>query len=122
MLNILLIFIGGGIGAVLRFLLTLQAIKHFSSPHYGTLIINIVGSLFLGYVLALTLSKPEIVTPNVKMFLAVGIAGGFTTFSTFSFEVLMLFKQGQFIQAMLYVLLSPLLALIATYWGYSAGK
>lgn len=122
MLGTLLIFIGGGIGSVLRYSISLLAIRHLTYPHYGTLLINIIGSLFLGFVIATTIHKPDLVHPNLKLFLAVGIAGGFTTFSTFSVEMLMLFKQGQFIQALLYMIFSPILGLLAAYLGFLTVK
>ncbi|OGH98166.1 MAG: hypothetical protein A2104_05970 [Candidatus Melainabacteria bacterium GWF2_32_7] len=118
MYNYIMVFIGGGIGAVLRFIITVLSNKFLGAEYpYGTFIINITGSLFLGFVLALAADRVENINPNLIIFLTIGIAGGFTTFSTFSYESLVLIKKGEILSSMSYLFLSPILGLISAYFG-----
>ncbi|MDD3012093.1 MAG: fluoride efflux transporter CrcB [Candidatus Gastranaerophilales bacterium] len=118
MTGYILIFLGGGIGASLRYLLTVLSYKHFDVNYpIGTFIVNIIGCLFIGFVMALIMSKTHILNDNLKLFLTVGLAGGFTTFSTFSYESLTLLKNGQVLTGMIYMVLSPLACLGAVYLG-----
>lgn len=116
MQNIVYIFLGGGIGASLRYLITVAAYRFLGSAFpYGTLFINIVGSVFLGFVVGIALHKSDVVNTQMKLFLTVGIAGGFTTFSTFSYESLELLRNGQFGLGFAYLLGSPILGLLGVY-------
>jgi len=118
MLGYILIFLGGGLGASLRYLLTVLSYKHFDVNYpVGTFIVNIIGCLFIGFVMALILSKTHIINNNLKLFLTVGLAGGFTTFSTFSYESLTLLKNGHILTSILYMVLSPLACLGAVFAG-----
>lgn len=112
--NILLVGLGGGIGAILRYAASLL-IKTGSFP-LATLIINITGSLVLGMVMAYTMNEP---TPSAtRLFLATGICGGFTTFSAFAYENLSLLQSGKYETAFLYILLSVALSLLTTWIGF----
>jgi CrcB protein len=118
MLGYVFIFIGGGLGASLRYLLTALTHKHFDINYpLGTFIVNILGCLFIGFVLAAALSKTHVMNDHLKLFLTVGLAGGFTTFSTFSYETLTLIKNGQILASLSYIVLSPLACLGAVYLG-----
>ena len=87
--SFLLVGLGGSIGAMLRYLVaTIWRTDNFP---YNTLVINIVGSLLIGIVFALS-EKTDLINDNMKLFLATGICGGFTTFSTFSAENFQLLK------------------------------
>ena len=85
MKQILLVFIGGGIGSVLRFFIG----KYLNSPvtgiPYGTFAANVIGSLLIGIILGLA-AKNEALSSNQTLFLATGFCGGFTTFSAFAYE------------------------------------
>lgn len=120
MSTVLAIAAGGAVGAVARYLLSIQ-IGHLLGLGfpYGTMIINILGSMFLGALiegLALFWS----VGNDFRAFLVVGVLGGFTTFSTFSLDVIVMFNRGDILPASLYVLASVGLALVAFMGGMAA--
>lgn len=122
-MSYIMVFIGGGIGAVLRYIVTFLSNKFLGAEYpYGTFIINIIGSLFLGFILVIAANKTETINPNLVVFLTIGIAGGFTTFSTFSYESLVLIKKGQILSSMGYLFLSPVLGLSAVYFGTYLAK
>ena len=101
---------GGALGAVARYATGLL-LKTTSGFPWATLSVNIFGSLLMGVVIG-WLSRQS--TPNeaLRLFLAVGILGGFTTFSTFSLETLQLLEQGEWRTAFLYLLLSLLTCVV----------
>jgi CrcB protein len=113
--NFLLVGLGGGLGSMLRYSGNLL-INGKSFP-YHTLIINIVGSFFIGMILALSL-KNENFANNWKLFLATGICGGFTTFSAFSLENVTLLQNGKYGLAALYILSSIILGIAAAFIGF----
>jgi CrcB protein len=118
MFSYFVIFLGGGIGALMRYIITFFSDKHLGAQYpYGTFMINIVGCLFLGFILAIAANKTGNLNSNLILFLTIGIAGGFTTFSSFSYESLALIRNGQVVDSMSYLLLSPILGLIAVYLG-----
>ena len=117
MSTVLAIAAGGAFGAVARYLLTIQ-IGHLMGLGfpYGTLIINILGSAILGAMIeGLALSWS--IGNDLRAFLVVGILGSFTTFSTFSLDVMVMFNRGDYGPASLYMLASIGLALV----GFMAG-
>lgn len=118
---ILLIGLGSFIGGVSRYLLSqiIQA-KFLSAYPYGTLAVNIIGCFAIGIVFGL--SERSGLTQEWKMFLATGLLGGFTTFSAFSNETVIILRDGQAGYAMIYVLSSVLLGLTATFIGIMAIK
>lgn len=112
MLNCLAVGIGGFIGAVLRYLISLIPIKNPISFPVNTLIINITGALTIGLIV-FAAAKNKNLDSRLILFLKVGICGGFTTFSTFSLETAQLLKNGSITAAILYVLLSVILGITA---------
>ena len=100
-------------GAVYRFLST-------DFP-YGNLIVNILGCFLIG-VLMVSVQDRFIVTPALRVFLAVGILGGFTTFSSFSYETISLIRDGEMFRASINVMASVTGCLVATYLGNLFGK
>lgn len=123
MLNYIMVFIGGGIGAIMRFAFTLLSIRLWGTSYpWGTFIVNITGCLFLGFVLAFAANKVDQINPHLVLFLTVGIAGGFTTFSTFSYETLVLIQKGQIVESLSYIILSPALGLLSAYLGVYLAK
>lgn len=122
MYNYTLVFIGGGIGAVLRYWLSGVVPRYLGSSFpYGILTVNIVGCFFIGFLMAL-LNERFLMDPSLRIFLTIGILGGFTTFSTFSYETFAMIHESEFLKAGLYVVLSVLLSLSATYVGSILGK
>ncbi|HDR88997.1 MAG TPA: fluoride efflux transporter CrcB [Bacteroidetes bacterium] len=119
---ILLIGAGGFIGSVSRYLVTrwIQTGLQVFFP-VGTLAVNVIGSFLIGLVFGLSAGE-TLVTPEWRLFLTVGILGGFTTFSSFSYDSLMLLRDGQVAAFLLYAFLSILLALVAVYLGYVLTK
>ena len=116
--QILLVGLGGGIGSILRFTVSLFSTKYldFKFP-IATLSVNVIGSLLIGIILAY-LHKSNAVSSDLKFLLAIGFCGGFTTFSTFAWENLQLFNNQQYYLAMFYTLLSLLLCFIVVAVGY----
>jgi len=122
MLNYIVISIGAAIGGVFRYGLASFIQKKVESFFpYGTLIVNITGSFILGFVMYY-LDEKEFLSPQMRLFLTVGLCGGFTTFSTFSYETLNLIKNSQFLLAAFNVLGSVFLCLIAIYLAYVLSK
>ena len=113
--NFLWVGLGGGLGAMLR--LFFSSLGKTGAFPYQTLFINITGSLFIGLIFALSL-KNELLPENLKLFLATGICGGFTTFSAFSMENLQLLRTGNYLTAMLYILVSVSLCILAAAAGF----
>lgn len=109
----LYIFIGGGLGSLLRYALTFIPFFNLSTTHpLPTLAANVLASLFLGYLSYLTLNAVEL--PNsVKLGLTVGLCGGLSTFSTFTAESFELIQAGQLLEFFLYALGSIVLCLAA---------
>jgi CrcB protein len=112
-----LIFTGGGCGALLRYFLTLliDQLAGKSFP-YGTLMVNIIGALLIGVLSELILQKYKL-GPNWSGLVLIGLLGAFTTFSTFSLEILGLLQNRQFILAGGYVLASVVICLGAAWVG-----
>ena len=97
----LVIGLGGGAGAVTRYLVSRQMGLWLGSYlPFGTLTVNALGSWMLGFIFVYLLDRPEI-SPLVRMGLAVGFFGAFTTFSTFSYESVMLLQEGGFLRALI---------------------
>jgi fluoride exporter len=118
MKQLLIVGCGGFIGSIARFLVQrLNLSWHFLSIPMGTLSVNVLGSLLIGFIIGIS-GKSEIISPGLRLFLMVGICGGFTTFSSFTAENLMLMQNGQFASVLLYTGLSIFLGFLAVYFGY----
>lgn len=115
--HVLFIFIGGGLGSLARYYLNRAlAGGYFETLPVGTLSVNILASLLLGLFLGLV-DVRSITNESVKLLVAVGFCGGFSTFSTFSAETLVLLKSGHGTMAFLNVVVSVLCCLGATFTG-----
>lgn len=118
MQQILWVGLGGFLGSILRYLISrLNTSSITLGIPIGTLSANILGSLLIGILIGI-FSKETLPHPNIKLFLVTGFCGGFTTFSTFSHESLVLFQNGQHLNAFIYVIGSVVSALSAVWLGY----
>lgn len=110
-MQLLYIGIFGGLGCMARFLASDWTYQLFGrSLPYGTLLVNLVGSFLLGFLMTFGL-RSTIVGPELRVGLSVGFMGGFTTFSTFSYETIKLLEEGSFWQAGANILLNIVLCL-----------
>ena len=117
MKSILAIFLGGGIGSVCRYLLGMSITRHLSTAFpAGTFIVNITGCFLIGLLYGIA-NRHAWLTVEWRLFLITGICGGYTTFSTFSYESISLIRQGNYAYFFLYVVLSVVLGLLATVGG-----
>jgi len=120
--QLLLIGTGGFIGSVARFLVSrLNTRVDWLSIPIGTLTVNVLGSLLIGFLIGIS-EKSPVLTVEWRMFLMVGLCGGFTTFSSFTGENLVLMKNGQILPLLLYSGLSIFLGFVAVYLGYISTK
>lgn len=115
--SILLVGFGGFIGSVARFLVSKYFQENMASVFpWSTFTVNIVGSLLIGIIYGFS-EKGDVLSPEIRLFLAVGICGGFTTFSTFSNDAFLLIRQQEWFRFALYSSLSFFLGLLAIYAG-----
>jgi len=121
MKELVLVFVGGGIGSIVRFLLG-KGVNLLHSHHFpfGTLAVNVVACFVLGYVIGLA-DHRHVLSPAARLFWAVGFCGGFSTFSTFSAETLSLIQNGFHFSTLLYIVSSLVLCLTATFGGIYFG-
>jgi fluoride exporter len=117
-----LIFIGGGLGSVVRYLLHrwVTPLHQLNFP-LGTLVVNIVACFVLGLIIGMADHK-QYLSADMRLFWAVGFCGGFSTFSTFSSETLALFQQPAVTAGAVYIVSSVALCLGATILGIAIGK
>ena len=119
---LLSIFLGGGVGALLSFLISEQTDRLFlSSFPFGTIVVNVLGAFLMGLVVSYFADKVNI-SQNIKMFLTIGFLGGFTTFSTFNSDFYQLFSNGDILASLLYLFATFTLTVIAFYLGLSLFK
>lgn len=117
------IFIGSGLGGIMRFALGKWINGLHNHPYpFGTFIVNIIACFLLGFAIGLTDYK-QFFSPTTRLFLTVGFCGGFSTFSSFSSEVLTLAQQGHTTSLVVYIFSSVLLCVTATFSGlWIAGR
>ena len=122
MIQTLAIAGGGAIGALLRFWMSTGVYNLLGRTFpYGTLAVNVLGSLLMGFLYVMLIDKLAL-GPAWRAALLVGLLGAFTTFSTFSIETLNLVEEGELIKAMLNILVSVVLCLFAAWIGVLAGR
>ncbi len=122
MKSLLFIALGGSLGALARYFIALA----FSREHavvfpWGILLVNCLGCLLIGLVYAFILYQ-SLVDKNLSLFLVTGFCGGFTTFSTFSYDLFSMLSAGRFTDGAIYLTLSVLGGLACVFLGLLAGK
>lgn len=118
----LYIAVGGAIGSVTRYFLGM-AIQQRAVTTFplGTLMVNITGSFLLGFLLRATFSTTTL-SPEQRAFLTTGFCGGYTTFSTFSFETAAMMEDGSYARAITYIGLSVVVSLVAVFAGFALAQ
>ncbi|MCH2194653.1 fluoride efflux transporter CrcB [Kordia sp.] len=116
MKSLLLVFLGGGFGSTLRFLLGKYINSSATGIPYGTFAANILGSLLIGIILGLA-SKNQAISEQYTLLLATGFCGGFTTFSTFAYENHVFLKSGDFMTFAMYTIASFVIGFAAVFLG-----
>ncbi|MCB0398450.1 MAG: fluoride efflux transporter CrcB [Winogradskyella sp.] len=116
MKQLILVFIGGGFGSVLRFIIGKWLNSTETGIPYGTFAANILGSLLIGIILGVA-AKNDSLTQNQTLLLATGFCGGFTTFSTFAYENHVFLKSGDFMNFAIYTIASFIVGFLAVFLG-----
>ncbi len=117
----LLIFIGGGFGSTLRYVIGIQLNSSDSGFPWGTMFSNVCGSLLIGIILGFA-AKNNTLSANQTLLLVTGFCGGFTTFSTFTYENHLFLKSGDFTNFAFYTIGSFILAFLAVFAGLFIAK
>ena len=116
-IKIIYIAIGGSLGSILRFAFSNFCKLYFPFFPIGTLLINVLGSFFIGLLISF-LNNKEVSELLIRYFLIIGLLGSFTTFSAFSIETLDMYKHNGLSLSLLYVMLSIILSIFAAYIGF----
>lgn len=115
--SFLLVGIGGFVGSVCRYFLAVFVARQLSTSFpFGTLSVNIIGCFLIGMIFALS-ERSATVSPEVRILLTTGFCGGFTTFSTFSYESIRLMQDGELLYVAANVVLSVVVGFASTYLG-----
>ena len=119
MQSVLIVFAGGGLGAVARHLINLSVSRVIGSDFpWGVMLINISGSVIMGMAAAYFAFKADATwSQPLRLFMTTGILGGYTTFSAFSLDVALLWERGEPLHALVYVLGSVILSVLGLFAG-----
>lgn len=117
MKHLLLIFLGGGAGSALRYLISGYLNSSEAQLFYGTFLVNITGCLLLGFLVGLSL-KENFLSHEMMLLLGVGFCGGFTTFSTFGMEMLTLLREENYAMFFRYTAGSLIVGLLTAALGF----
>ncbi|GMU94136.1 MAG: putative fluoride ion transporter CrcB [Candidatus Hydrogenedentota bacterium] len=123
MLNVLLVGAGGFVGSVGRYLLSgwvQNSVRQAWLP-YGTLAVNVVGCLLIGWISGLAENR-EVFRPETRVLLLIGVLGGFTTFSTFGYETFHLARDGEWVKAAGNVTAQVVLGFLAVWAGHALSR
>lgn len=120
LINASLVGAGGFVGAIFRYGLSgfVQRSAAFGAFPYGTLVVNMLGCLLIGITVGFIESR-QLVNPELRSFILVGVLGGFTTYSTFGLETFALLRDADFLRATANVAIHVVLGLALVWIGYS---
>lgn len=121
MKQVLLVFIGGGVGSALRYVIGTLSKTSASEFPWGTFSVNVLGSLIIGILMGITLKNSSL-SENQTLLLITGLCGGFTTFSAFAYENQVFLKEGDFTSFFIYTFGSIGLGLAAVFLGLFISK
>jgi fluoride exporter len=122
MREVMVVFLGGGLGAALRYGLSGSVYRLIPPTFpYGTLLVNVLGCLGIGFLMTF-FEERFVVQPLLRVFLTIGVLGGFTTFSTFTFETIALLREGSVVSGVMNMTFSLVGCLLATVFGSALGK
>ena len=121
MLAILLVFLGGGLGSVIRHFLGVLAVRRFGEVALGTLAVNVTGSFLMGFAVGYLMSR-GLLNTHLRPFFLVGFLGGYTTFSAFSLDAVNLWERGDVTASIVYILTSVLVSLLALLLGFFVSR
>ena len=123
MFKIFLVGAGGFIGSILRYVTSGFVLKLFGKQYfpYGTLVVNVLGCLLFGYLIGISENR-QLFSPETRVLIFVGFLGGFTTFSTFGYEVFSFARDGQVLSLLINIILHLVLGFGAVWLGYSLSK
>ncbi len=117
MIKILLVFLGGGLGSIFRYLIGLALNKNDFLTPYGTFLVNVLGSLLIGLLAGYNLRNLNL-SHEYQALLIAGFLGGFTTFSSFAFENLVMIQNGRYLLFATYFATTLITGLFAVAFGY----
>ena len=123
MIKILMVGMGGFAGSICRYIISGLSQRLFNDPFfpYGTIIVNVIGCLLIGLLGGLSETR-QIFTPEIRALIFIGFLGGFTTFSTFGYEIFTLTRDGQFVSALTNLMLHLILGFGSVWLGFSMSK
>jgi CrcB protein len=123
MIKLLMVGMGGFAGSICRYMISDISHRLFNDPFfpYGTLTVNVVGCLLIGLLGGLSESR-QLFTPEIRALVLIGFLGGFTTFSTFGYEIFTFARDGQFVSALTNLLLHLILGFGSVWLGFSISK
>ena len=120
LLNLIYVGVGGFLGSIGRYLLAGAVYRIFPNLNFpiGTTVVNILGCLLIGFITGLVEVR-NLLGPELRIFILIGVLGGFTTFSTFGFETFALLRDGTFVPALANVMVQVMLGISAVWFGFN---
>ena len=120
LLNLCYVGVGGFLGSIGRYLLAGAVHRVFPNLNFplGTTVVNILGCLLIGFIIGLVEVR-NLLSPELRIFILIGLLGGFTTFSTFGFETFALLRDGAFMPALANVMVQVILGISAVWLGFN---